>query len=122
MSEIIPEEEKKIISNSIKGMKFFAELVLSLPDDFEFEEKKLDALLEPKTIELMQKLSDNGMSLIDLVSSIDLTQAICNLTLGRCKNQTKNLLMQVYFNTFGVYNPQEEMPFAKIQELLIKHK
>jgi hypothetical protein len=119
MSEIIPEEEKKIISNSIKGMKFFAELVLSLPDDFEFEEKKLDALLEPKTIELMQKLSDNGMSLIDLVSSIDLTQAICNLTLGRCKNQTKSLLMQVYFNTFGVYNPQEEMPFAKIQELLI---
>jgi hypothetical protein len=54
------------------------------------------------------------MCLQDITSAIDLVGVILHLSEWRCKNQTKNLLSELYKLTLGKYEPETEMPIAEI--------
>jgi mRNA-degrading endonuclease YafQ of YafQ-DinJ toxin-antitoxin module len=114
-NEISLEKDiKKAQIKAIKAAKMFAELVLSLQEEFDLDQKTLDELLKPRTEELYKKALENDMCLYDLNSSIDLLGVISTLTLGRCKNQTQNLLSELYKLVLGQYEPENEMPISEI--------
>lgn len=99
---------------AIIALKGFASLLLSLPDDFGLDKEALDAELKPRTEELMVKFMEAGLCLQDMTGGYDLIGSIIAMTLGRCKNHTKNLLAELNYLTYGIYEPETEMPVNTI--------
>lgn len=122
----IEEEEKakaEMIDarkKAIKYSKFFSELMISLPEDFELNQKGLDDVLESRTAELITKIREDGGCLADIIGAIDILGVISSMTLNRCKNHTKSVLKELYKYTLGVYNPEEEMPIVEITDRVKK--
>lgn len=99
---------------AIKALKWFAGLLVSLPDDFKLDKDALDAELKPRTEELLLNFMEQGLCLQDMTGGYDLIGSIIAMTLGRCKNHTKNILAELFFHTLGVYEPENEMPVGDI--------
>ncbi len=118
--ELVELEEKKSLIESRKKAilyaKYFAELIISLPEDFELSQAWLDGVLESRTEELIVKVRNDGGTLYNNITAIDILGVISSMTLNRCKNHTKSILKELYKYTLGVYNPEEEMKITDISD------
>ena len=96
---------------AVKAMKLFAELLLSLPDDFGgvLDQVKLDELAEPRTQDLYKKLKAENFPIEVIKVGVDFATIFAEVTIRSCERYTRNVLRNVYHDLLGYYEPDKEM-------------
>lgn len=62
----------------------------------------------------MAKFIEADLCYQDMESAFDLTGTILTVSLGRAKTHTNNMLMELYKEVLGKYEPNKEMPVSEI--------
>jgi hypothetical protein len=120
-SEIAAEEEMlSRMRSANKVMKMFAELLLSLPDDFGgvLDQKKLDKLSEPRCQEIYLKIKELNLSIEEVQGGIQYVDVFSNMTLKSCERFGQNRLRELNKLSYGHYEPEKEMGMKDMIDLI----
>lgn len=101
---------------AIKIAKMFADLILSLPDDFggPLTQEVLDKIAEPRAAELYLKIKEGNYPVEAIKAASDIVSIFSEVTVRSCDRYTRNDLREIYRMTFGVYEPEKEMKVGDI--------
>ncbi len=128
---VVSEEEaaKEAVFNergnrAVKALKFYAELILSLPDDvMPLDDKRLDELLEPRSQELFDKIRDAGLTMDECsIGFNQIQQIIIANSAKRIENFLKIVVQTINEKYFGYMEPIKEMPVGELTLLAQKTK
>lgn len=120
-TEVLAEQEMhERMKSAIKVMKMFAELLLSLPDDFGgvIDQKKLDELAEPRCQEIYTKIKDLNLAIEEVQGGIQYVEVFANVTLKSCERFSKNRLRELNKLAFGHYEPEKEMGIKDMIDMI----